>query len=728
LKQWFTDIPANVFSGFIVSLIALPLSLGLALAAGIPPIAGIIAAVVGGVVVSIIGGSYVTVAGPGNGLVVATLSAVMLLGEGDMQQGYLLTLAAVVVSGVLILLFGVFRIGIIGEYFPSAAVQGMLAAIGLIIVSKQLHILLGVINPDASSAVGLYALFPDTLSKLFEGSLNPLPWIIGLGALSILILHTFIKEGIFKKIPAPVLAVGFAIGANYMAKEGHINYEPLAAAFLIQLPGDILGQLAFPDFSKVGTYAFFSAVFSLTFIATTETLLSIKAVDKLDPQRRRSNINKDLRAVGLATVFSGMLGGMNPVIAIARSSVNVNNGGTWRSANFFHAMFLAIFVLGFSQFLNQIPLPALAAILVFTGYRLASPRVFRKIAQVGYEQLLIFVVTLLITLFTDLIMGMASGILLTLILQILSRGRANIILRNFFKPNTLLYLEESGKYHLSVRAYSNFTNFRGLKKNLDSVPPGADVVVDFSLSQFVDYSVLEQISGYADYFEKFNGSLEIIGLDDLTSRSGHPLAPRKNPSRLIPNRNTQRQETIIEFFNTYQWDFVDTDQEQRNTLLHFRYFADKTIEQVRNGASKSFANMKFTFTDVDFHEGELLAQRQMHTSVVVIKLDRKIPVFIMDKENLLSRVSGLMGLGTKALKEHPDFIGSFNVKGNDEQALRSFFTNKLVAFFEEHKPYHIESYENQLLIFEKERSATISEFKQLIRFVHDLSEMLKEEE
>lgn len=721
MKQWFQNISANLFSGFVVSLIALPLSLGLAMAAGAPPMAGIIAAVVGGVFVSLLGGSYVTVAGPGNGLVVATLGAISVLGQGDPQMGFLYALAAIVVSGVVIFLLGLFKVGVIGDFFPSAAVQGMLAAIGLIIVSKQLHIMLGVMSPQAQSATALYALLPDTLQQFFAGELNALAWIVGLGSLLILIAHSFIKSGFLKQIPAPVLAVGFGIGINALAMQGSIDFIPLSEAYLIQLPADVLGQMAVPNFDKALSYDFFMAVFALTFIATTETLLSIKAVDKLDPKKRRSNVNKDLRAVGAATVVSGMLGGLNPVIAIARSSVNVNNGATWRSANLFHALFLAAFIFFFSGFLNRIPLPALAAILVFTGYRLASPRVFKKIGSVGLEQLTIFAVTLGVTLFTDLIMGMASGMLLTLLLQINTKDRGAIILRNFFKPNTLLFVEDSGKYHLSVRAYSNFVNFVKLKKKLESIPPNATVIVDFSLTRFVDYTVMEQLQGYADYFEKFNGSLEVIGLDDLTAQTAHPLAPRKVPHTRLQNRKSRRQEAILEYFDQNGWKPFNKRKNVRKLLLHCNYFADKSIDKVRNSAYlESEGGGYLSYLDVDFHEGELLTLKQYHSSIVVISLDVALPRFVLDKENLLHRTAVLAGLAHTQLEEFPDFNANFKVKTGNETALKELFTPELVAFFESRKPYHIESYGKQVLVFEKERQATLSEFKQLVSFAADL--------
>ncbi len=726
MKQWFQDLSPNLFSGFVVSLIALPLSLGLALASGAPPVAGIIAAIVGGLVISFLGGSYVGIAGPGNGLVVATLGAILALGDGDMVQGFLYTLAAIVVSGGVIFLLGLFKVGVVGDFFPSAAVQGMLAAIGLIIMSKQLHVMLGEINPVASSATELFALLPATLERLFIHAFEPLAWLTGLGSLLILVLHSFVKTGIVRKFPAPVLAVGYAILLNYLASIEVLPFPTLQAEYLIRLPENIVKQLATPDFSKAGEYTFFMAVFSLTFIATTESLLSIKAIDKLDPKRRRSNVNRELRAIGLATVVSGFMGGLNPVIAIARSSVNVNNGATWRSSNFFQAFFLAGFVLLFPSFLNRIPLPALAAILVFTGYRLASPQVFQKIASVGLEQLIIFSATLLATLFTDLITGIACGMLLTLLMQLNTKDRAAVILRNFFKPNTLLFLESSGQYHLSVRAFSNFTNYVRLKKRLDTLPTNAALVVDFSLCQFVDYSVLEHLGTYRDSFEKSGGNLEIIGLDDLTARTAHPLAPRKKPHRWLPNRNSRRQDAISTWFKERSWSFHEDEHVLRKKMLHFRYFADKQLDGLRNVAVLKEGEGEVWFADLDYSQGELLTKSYLHTSAVLLTFNFELPFFVLDKENVLHRTAVLAGWAAQTnLENFSDFTNNFKLKVENEEKIKEFFTWELVAFFEAHKPYHIESHDKQLLIFEKQRLATFPEFTQLINFATGLSKLLQ---
>jgi carbonic anhydrase len=367
-KTFVNDIPKNLFSGFVVSLIALPLGLGLAIASGAPPSSGIIAAIVGGTVVAIIGGSNVTITGPGNGLVVVILGAITTLGEGNMQQGFLYTLAAIVISGVIMIILGFLRLGSLGDFFPGSAIQGMLAAIGIGIFAKQIHVMFG--NLEAKgSIIELLIQIPEGIKVLIntENSSMFYAGLVGIGSLLIMIFYSKIRNRYFQLIPAPMWIVVLSVGMYYYFELVSSSPYPIDKSLLIALPNDILSNFAFPDFGKVYHVDFINAVIAITLIASIESLLSIKAVDKLDPLKRRSNINKDIRALGLATVISGFLGGLNVVTVIARSSVNVNNKGTNRSANFFHATFLVAFILLFATELRKIPLPALAAILVYTG-------------------------------------------------------------------------------------------------------------------------------------------------------------------------------------------------------------------------------------------------------------------------------------------------------------------------------------------------------------------------
>ncbi|MGB0177165.1 MAG: SulP family inorganic anion transporter, partial [Owenweeksia sp.] len=456
------------------------------------------------------------------------------------------------------------------------------------------------------------------------------------------------------------------------------------------------------------------------------SLLSIKAVDKLDPQRRRSNVNKDLRAIGLATVASGLLGGVNVVSVIARSSVNVNNGATNRLANLFHGTFLAIFVVLFTVFLQHIPLPALAAILVYTGYKLAAPSVFRNMASVGLVQFIIFLVTLLATLFTGLISGIAIGIVVTLLFQLSAISNFSVLLRNIFRPNTLLYQESNNQYHLSVRAFSNFLNFLGIKKKLDSVPRDSTVIVDFSLSQFVDHSVMDQLQDYNQNFKVAGGNLEIIGLDDLRTSSSHPLAPRQTRmvSKRKTNQITRRQKSISMYADRLNWKVNIDEFYESDDFEGFKYFDTRIIDKGRNRLEGEQGNVKILMADLDYHEGEFIARESLHSTMVCLHLPVRIAEFVLDKENLLDKVAHLAGFSDINFKGHSDFSHRFRLKGDHAWQIRRFFDDSLINFFESNKAYHVESNGRSLLIFEKERISTIGEIKQLVSFASRLAGLL----
>ena len=339
---FFKELPQNIFAGFVVSLVALPLALGLAIASEAPPLAGIIAAVIGGVVVAVFGGSHITISGPGNGLVIVLLAAITSLGGGDLYQGYPFTLAAIILSGGLLFLFGALRLGAMSEFFPASALQGMLAAIGVGILAKQFHVMLGLTSVSGDTIEQLMRI-PDSL-LLFLG-FHPFAGIIGVISILFLFFYSKIRNPYFHLIPAPMWVVVGSIGVGYYYQLVLKEVVPIAPELLIKIPEKIISALPRPNFEKLLDLDFLGVVVSITLIAVIESLLSIKAVDKLDLKKRRSNVNKDLRALGLASIISGFLGGLNVVTVIARSSVNANNGGTNRSSNFFHAIFLVLCVV-----------------------------------------------------------------------------------------------------------------------------------------------------------------------------------------------------------------------------------------------------------------------------------------------------------------------------------------------------------------------------------------------
>ena len=428
-ENWRSDLQ----SGFLVFLIALPLCLGISVASGFPPSAGIITAIIGGVLVSRISGSYLTINGPAAGLIVVVLAAVQALGEGDAMAGYRYTLAAIVVASVLQVLLGVLKMGQLSAFFPTSVVHGMLAAIGMIIIATQTHVMLGV-TPEAGSLFSIIAQIPHSVLTM-----NTDIVLISFLGLLILIVWPFIGS----RIPAPVIVVLVGIVFAW-----HFDLDQKTTAggsnFLVALPDHFLAGFYFPDFSKVTTIAFWEAVLSISLVGSLESLLSTTAVDKLDPYKRSSDLDRDLTAIGLGNLVAGLVGGLPMIAEIVRSSANIDNGAKTAWANFFHGLILLLFVALFTRFIQSIPLASLAALLVYTGYRLASPQTFARVMEVGKEQLFLFVVTIIGVLATDLLIGVTLGILVKLAIT-LARG---------VWPGNLF------KIHFTIRQQDNNTHRR----------------------------------------------------------------------------------------------------------------------------------------------------------------------------------------------------------------------------------------------------------------------------
>ncbi|MFT6798446.1 MAG: carbonic anhydrase [Nonlabens sp.] len=727
IKGFFKSLPKNIFSGFVVSLIALPLGLGLAMASDAPPISGVIAAVVGGVLVSILGGSHVTISGPGNGLVGVILVAVATLGLNG-------TYAAIICSGILLTILGFLRMGKLADFFPSSAIQGMLAAIGLIILGKQFHIMMGnQIKLDGS--VDYLLAIPSTVIGAFSYDHSGFTYaaIAGILALGIMVFYPKIRNKYFHLIPAPMWIVLISIGFSYFYELVLQQPHPVDPAYMIaDIPtgAQIISDIPIPNFDLLGSFSFWGSVLAITLIASIESLLSIKAVDQLDPEKRRSNVNRDLKALGLATIGSGFLGGLNVVTVIARSSVNVNNGGSNRSSNFAHATFLVIFILLFSTQLTRIPLPALMAILVYTGYKLASPRNIAKIFSIGKEQLLIFSTTLLVTLFVGLISGILAGVLMTFVIHVIINKDLELFIKNWSKPNVLMLKEKRGDqhYYINVKHYCTFLNFYKLKEKLNAIPETEDVVVDLSLCEFVDHTVMENLSAYQDVFHKRGGHLELIGLDLHGTESGHPFALR----RLIPgipfltDNLTKRQTTLQEIADNYSLNYEADVKEDTEVLDDFRYFRTKRIEKIYNRLFNKDAS--FSVFDIHYSEGEFIAKEDVRTTMLHIKFDHQIPEFTLDSEGFLERVYAIAGYNDIPIDNHSDFSKRFYLLGDDPKLVQDYFTDHLVRFFESNSYYHVESDGISLLVFKSQRTAGVKEIKQLLDFGERLSKIVVKEE
>ncbi|TAE40128.1 MAG: SulP family inorganic anion transporter [Runella slithyformis] len=510
---------ADVLSGFMVSLLALPLSLGIAKASDFPnPMYGVLTAIIGGMVVSIMAGSKITIKGPAAGLIVIIAGAVSEFGGGE--TGWHMALGAIVAAAVVQVLFGVLKLGKLGDIFPLSAVHGMLAAIGLIIISKQLHILLGV-NPLGENGKPLVEPIEliEALPHTFATIADRMPIVItGLVCLAVVFGTPLLPIKALKKIPVPMIVLLVAIPlAMYLGlkdmKGGLVKFDkPFTQIIGLNVSFDGIGQM--------GTFIKYVILFAL--IGSLESLLTVKAIDGLDPFRRKSNANKDLIAVGAGNVLAGILGGLPMISEVARSSANVNNGAKTRWANFFHGVFLLIFMLFLTPVIQLIPNAALAAMLIGVGFKLAHPKEFLHTWHIGKEQFVIFVTTIVFTLGVDLLVGVGAGILVKIIMYLAS----GVAFKDMFKAPVKV-INQEGDYFVDIEKSAVFTNWLGIKKELEALPSGSNVHVNLAKTHLIDHSTMENLHHFKQDYEENGGQFSIAGLDNHASFSDHKLAARK---------------------------------------------------------------------------------------------------------------------------------------------------------------------------------------------------------
>lgn len=536
----------DVIAGFLVFVIALPLCLAIARACDFPPIAGIWTAVIGGIVCTLLGNSELTIKGPAAGMIVIVLGAVTDLGAefgqslSDTERilvGYKLALGVGVVAALIQIAFGFMRVGKWVDFFPLTPVHGMLAAIGLIIISKQVYEVIGVSAKKGAEPIELLREFPHAL-----GEMNPGIALIGLVSLVILFCFPLIRGEKLKAIPAQfiVLVVAVCMGIfmdlnlwhSYrlpfqLSWESAVKEFELGPRFLVNIPyvlQDASQAFAFPDFRGVLTQTGIKYIVLFSLVGSLESLLSARAIELLDPWRRKTNYNRELAAVGCANLLSSLIGGLPMIAEIVRSKANVDSGARTRNANMFHGLFLLAFVLLMPALIHKIPLAALGAMLVYTGFRLANPNEFVRIYKLGSEQLVVFVVTIVATLATDLLIGVGIGIATKIGFHLWN----GVPLRSIFHADVQGVERDNKNVLLIVNHAAVFSNWLGLsqmiQKNLQRYET---VEMDLSKTRFIDHTVMEKLRLVVDEAKRAGKELRIIGLEHHESLSAHPLSAKK---------------------------------------------------------------------------------------------------------------------------------------------------------------------------------------------------------
>ena len=506
-ERFATTWKADIASGLVVFLVALPLCLGIALASGAPLAAGLISGVIGGLVVSLISGSQLMVSGPAAGLTAIVASALATLGSWEAF------LTAVVIAGLLQLGLGAIRAGIIGYFFPSSVIKGMLAAIGIILIMKQLPYALGQTAAVASFSEGEDGVLFGALRSALA-ALTPAVLFISAGSMALLTLWDKTRLKKLKVLPGPLAVVLFGTAVNELLRA---SGSPLAlnADQLVTLPfskggPELLGALAFPDWSVLKEKAVYTVAITIALVASLETLLSLEATDKLDPYKREAPANRELVAQGVGNILAGLVGGLPLTGVIVRSSANIDAGARTRFSAFAHGVFLLVAVAAIPALLNRIPLSALAAILIYTGYKLAHPRQLRTAWRIGLDHFIPFTVTIVAILATDLLVGIMIGLAAGIFFVL----RANFQMAYHLQEENFHY---SRTLRLVLAEETSFLNKASIVHTLNGIEPGSAVEIDGTRAQYIDYDVLEIIHNFGETAKLKNITLKLVGIPPCIS-------------------------------------------------------------------------------------------------------------------------------------------------------------------------------------------------------------------
>ena len=502
--NWRQDLPASI----VVFFVAVPLCLGIALASGAPLFAGIIAGIIGGIVVGVASGSPLGVSGPAAGLAVIVLTSIATLGS---WPAFLL---AVVIAGVIQLILGFAKAGFIAYFFPSSVIKGMLTGIGLLIILKQIPHALGWDKDTEGDDAFLQADGQNTFSEISKALdfITPGAVLIAVISLAILILWDTVltkKYKIFQLIQGPIVVVVLGIVMNYLFKAGTLDFN-LAEDQVVRLPvaknlTEFFNQFTFPDFSAITNFEVWKIAIVLAIVASLETLLCVEATDKMDPSKRITPTNRELKAQGLGNIVSGLIGGLPVTQVIVRSSANISFGGKTKLSTILHGVFLLISAITIAGLMNMIPLASLAAILLMVGYKLAKPMLFKQMYKLGWEQFIPFMATVVGILTTDLLKGITIGILFGIFYTLRHSYR-----NSHYMKDTVTTEEGHEIHHLVLAEEVSFFNKASVIKELEEIPKNSKVIIDCTKSKSIAYDVVELIRDFRSNAKTKNIVVETI--------------------------------------------------------------------------------------------------------------------------------------------------------------------------------------------------------------------------
>ncbi len=705
LKHWRYD----ALAGMQVALVSLPLSMGIAIASGAPAVTGLISAIIAGLIFPFLGGAFVTISGPAAGLAPALLSGMLLLGGGDLAAGYPLLLVAICLTGLLQILLAFFKTGRYAIFLPITVVEAMLAAIGLIIIIKQIPSILGAILPASKSILTSVGEIPNAILLL--------QWdVFFIGAISLFLIFYLNKSPHkwMRLIPPPLFVTILGIGLGFV-----FSLDP---KYLITMPESILdGGITLPAFGEVFSrpelwWGVIIVVITLTLIDGIESLATIKAVDKIDPFQRKSDPNITLRAMGVSNSLSSLFGGLTIIPGGIKSTTNIEAGGRTLWANFYNAIFLLIFLFVMTDILKLVPLASIAAILIYVGWKLCQYKVFTKTYSIGRDQLIVFIITMLSILATDLLVGIIIGVVseIALLLYLLTpsfryvlTGRmtfksANCFvwenLKNLFKSPviTLRTLEKNDKPHYEMTLSSLVCfNLLPLDKTLAHLPDDVGVTLIINESaRIIDHTAMEYLHQFQEECIRDGRAFELKGLENFIQFTNHSLAARIQDTIIVKEqqKRSEREEFMERFANQKQLQFDPTLVSTLNKqgFIYLRRGANKEeCHSITNDQSTRLFDYSHTAAP-DYYS------KHWHTIVTTPCKSDKIPDFVIAPGHYMERY--LVDFSEVSLEESA-FTETYRLYTTDGQDPRAHLSDELIAFLTQNKGFYLEVCNGVLLAF-----------------------------
>lgn len=711
LKHWRYDLLA----GMQVALVSLPLSLGIAIASGAPPVTGVISAIIAGLIFPFLGGAYVTISGPAAGLAPALLAGMIMLGGGDLAAGYPLLLVAICLTGLAQIVLSLFKAGRFALFLPVTVVEAMLAAIGIMIIVKQIPALLGDFVAPAKSMLVTIASLPESFLRI-----DPAIAVIGGVCLFLMFYLNRTHHAWLRRIPAPLFVAGIGIGLGYLL---HLD-----AKYLIAMPHNIIEHgITLPAFGAVWNntdlwWSILLVVITLTLIDGIESLATISAVDKIDPYQRKSDPNVTLRAMGVSNSLSSIFGGLTIIPGGVKSRVNIDAGGRTLWANFYNAVFLIVFLFLAKDMIARIPLAAIGAILVYVGWRLCEIRVFSRTFAIGRDQIVIFAVTIAAILATDLLFGILIGVaakivlhvyLLTPSLRAVLTGRLTfaqsfkLLWGNFaglfHNPVIKVKVEERAEgphYRISLGSIVCF-NLLPLDKLLQTIPAGAGITLAVTESgRIIDHTAMEYLHQFHEECLHAGRPFEILGLDNFYQFTSHSLSARMHDAKLVKEkaRVSAREQQMAEVARRHGFQFAPATAGTLNShdFIYLRRGADR---QESNAMTGIYRGCQVKIFDYSHTAAPDYYSEHRHTLIQLHPLETGVPLpnLAITPGDYLERY--LVDYQEVDLAARPALARHYRLYAHDPARALAFVGAEIEQMLLDHPGLYVEIRNNVVLAF-----------------------------